>query len=303
MACEPFWIAPVAPDRRDAALHFLFSNVAEPERTRLIREFLASHESRPVVGLLEAGRNESVVGVVCAQPQPGATAALWPPVLIHEGDELVARALIDAACGFLAGQGVTCIQAVLENKNDPHARRLTAAGFQFMADLTYMLCMEMHFPRLSPADQLQFHGFFEPTDDRLAHIVLETYEQTLDCPRLNGVRSVQDVLAGYRATGVFNPALWLIARHGERDVGCLILADHSRSEQMEILYMGLIPSARGRGWGIELVRYAQWLAHGARRTRLLLAVDTENIPAMATYQRAGFLAWAQRSVFMRTMPP
>jgi GNAT superfamily N-acetyltransferase len=299
MAVDSLSIGPVAPERRDAALHLLFSHVTEPERTRFIHELLSAHQGQPVVGLLEACHGKSVVGVVWAQPQPGATAALWPPVLIRKDDELVARALIVAACDALVDQKVSCIQAVLEGADRHQADRLASAGFQRMAELAYMLCLEGHFPRLSPARPLQFDASADPADDRWARMVLATYEQTLDCPRLNGVRRVQDVLAGYRATGAFNPAWWRIARHGGCDVGCLILADHPRSEQMELLYMGLVPSARGRGWGIELVRYAQWLTREAHRTRLLLAVDMQNTPAMVTYERAGFVAWAQRCVYVR----
>ena len=33
----------------------------------------------------------------------------------------------------------------------------------------------------------------------------ETYEGTLDCPVLNGLRDMSDVLAGYRSTGHYHP--------------------------------------------------------------------------------------------------
>ena len=64
----------------------------------------------------------------------------------------------------------------------------------------------------------------------------------------------EEVLSGYRTTGVFDPQRWLLVRQDGEDVGCLLLADHPTSSQWELVYMGLVPEVRGRGLGIELVR-------------------------------------------------
>src|SRR5690606_17377683 len=95
---------------------------------------------------------------------------------------------------------------------------------------------------------------------RLAGIIDATYEGTLDCPSLDGVRQTDDVLAGYAELGDHDPADWFIVRQGEDDVGCLLLARHGRQHQMELIYMGVIPGQRGHGLGEELVRYALWHA-------------------------------------------
>jgi ribosomal protein S18 acetylase RimI-like enzyme len=116
---------------------------------------------------------------------------------------------------------------------------------------------------------------------------------------LNGVRSIADVLDGYRAYGVFNPKLWLIARHADSDVGCLILADHPRHGNLELVYMGVVPECRGRGWGGTLARQAQWMARTLGRPRLVLAVDAANQPAIAAYVAAGFQAWDRRRAMVR----
>ena len=64
--------------------------------------------------------------------------------------------------------------------------------------------------------------------------------------------------------------------------------------------MGLIPEARGQEHGIDIVRYAQWLAAEAGAERLVLAVDAANAPAIRVYSAAGFQTWDRRSVFLRT---
>ena len=64
--------------------------------------------------------------------------------------------------------------------------------------------------------------------------------------------------------------------------------------------MGLIPEFRGREWGYELARYAQYVTQLAGRSRIVLAVDDANWPARDLYVRAGFETWDRRSVYVRT---
>jgi hypothetical protein len=141
-----------------------------------------------------------------------------------------------------------------------------------------------------------------PQDDiqRIARLVERTYIGTLDCPGLDDARPITDVLTGYRETGTFRPDWWWLARVNDRDVGCLFIADHPEHEQCELMYMGLIPEVRGRGWGVQLTRSAQWFLLGEDRARMVLAVDDENWPATGVYAKTGFLEWDRRYVYVRT---
>jgi ribosomal protein S18 acetylase RimI-like enzyme len=112
---------------------------------------------------------------------------------------------------------------------------------------------------------------------------------------------MDDVLAGYRATGVFAAERWLLVEHGARDVGCLLLTDHPHTEQWELMYMGLIPAARGHGWGPRIVQHAQRLAAAARRHALSLAVDINNLPALRVYRQNGFCMLDQRRAMLYEM--
>jgi ribosomal protein S18 acetylase RimI-like enzyme len=116
---------------------------------------------------------------------------------------------------------------------------------------------------------------------------------------LNGVRDLQDVLAGYRATGVYADHWWLLIQHDGRDAGCLILTDHPTENQMELIYLGIVPEFHGRGFGLAATRHAQALARRAGRPRLILAVDSTNGPAQAVYQQAGFMRWDRKKVLLR----
>jgi ribosomal protein S18 acetylase RimI-like enzyme len=134
---------------------------------------------------------------------------------------------------------------------------------------------------------------------RLLSMVDRTYEGTLDCPRLNGVRDAEDVLATYRTSGQFDPNLWFLVRRQEEDVGCLLLADYPGTPHWELIYVGLAPAARGGGVGRKLVRQALWLASRAGKQRVILSVDAANAPAIGLYASEGFVAWDRRSILLR----
>jgi ribosomal protein S18 acetylase RimI-like enzyme len=67
----------------------------------------------------------------------------------------------------------------------------------------------------------------------------------------------------------------------------------------ELVYMGLLPIVRGSALGLQVVRHAQWLARLAGSSRLVLAVDSRNEPALRCYERAGFLEWERRAVHLK----
>jgi ribosomal protein S18 acetylase RimI-like enzyme len=111
---------------------------------------------------------------------------------------------------------------------------------------------------------------------------------------------VRETLEGYAASGNSGRHLWSILQAEGDDVGCLLLADYPQFKQWELVYIGVVPEARGNGWGKAAVQEALWRAKEAGRERLVLAVDEANRPALAMYARAGFEAWNRRAVFLRT---
>ena len=299
-------IGPVAPRHRGEALALVFRDLTWDDRSRQVEMILAGLASGEVSpqGLLGAHRDGRLVGAVFCQVQPGKTAVVDPPRTVADEPAETAVRLLEAACRLLAGHRVRLAQALLQPDRTAERSVLLAGGFNHLTDLVYLVCGESEFPTTVPVCPIEFEPYCPANHRRLARIVEATYQQTLDCPRLNGVRQIEDVLAGYRATGVFDPARWLIVRDpaagdGYRDVGCLLLADHPQHENWELVYMGLSASQRGRGWGIEITRYAQWLTHRADRPRLVLAVDAANHPAIRMYAAAGFEVGQRRSAYLR----
>src|SRR6185437_10744422 len=302
---EDVQIGAAAPAERAAALELALGALPKAEREGLVRQALArTGEQAASEGLFEARRGGRLAGALCSELQPGRTAGLWPPQITAAGEpaaEACAAALIGAALDWLLAREVRIVQSLLPTDAGRDADRLRAAGFSHPADLLYLVSDARSFPTAQGNSGLSFQGAAERGDAELAKMVEATYEQTLDCPSLNGVQDCGDVLAGYRATSSFDPSRWFVARHSGLDVGCLLLADIADANQWLLVYMGLLPAARGRGLGIELVRHAQWLCGQAGRVRMVLAVDAENAPAVEIYAAAGFVAWDRRSVWLRVL--
>lgn len=297
-------IAVCPAPRRAEVLRLVFARAPDDRRDEQIAALLKRGKEEPdlLAGLVEARDHGRLVGATWIQPEPGRTAIAWPPRMADDAasDELAA-ALLDAALGAVASQPIRLLQALVATDTDADARRLVAAGFEHLADLLYLVSTSGSFPVSRPPCALTYEAYSAENHQRLARVVLATYAGSRDCPRLDGVRQIDDVLEGYRATGAFDPSRWLLARHAGQDVGCLLLADHAADDQWELVYMGILPEYRGHGWGIEIVRYGQWLTRCAGRQRLVLAVDADNQPAIDVYAAAGFQGWDRRSAFVRTM--
>jgi ribosomal protein S18 acetylase RimI-like enzyme len=300
-AAAPLVICPIPIAQGGEALRLAAAAWPESERAgqlAMIASRIASGHAEEL--LLEARRGDQLLGAALAQRLAGKTAVVWLPQPAN-AEQSIQHALLEALCARLADEQIHLAQAVLDTTASPGAELLAAGGFQHSGDLLYMAAPAESFPSKPPSSPLSFHSYSPAAHERLLSLVEATYQGSLDCPLIDGLRDTADVLDGYRAVGQPRPEWWLIARLEGHDVGCLLLADHLAENQCEIVYAGIVPGARGRRFGLALTRHAQWLAHKAGKSRLVLAVDAANAPAIAMYEAAGCIAWDRRSVFVRPL--
>ncbi len=276
---------------------------------------------------------------VLAVPGVGRTAMLFLSPMTRRAQLKPAAALIQAAVAEAPVQGLALVQAVLSPEEDLKGQALELAGLSRLAELLYMHRAseaEPHTPRgpaggLPPlnrpllADPQAPSGLIGPRTTPLASdvgplleglygeswtpergaafatLIEATYEDTRDCPGLRGMRHIDDVVSGHRATGVFHPGLWTLWSDAQGPVAVLLVAEaapaHDRPPGTppgtELVYLGVAPRGRGRGLGSELLRYA--LASAAPfGGAMSLAVDRDNPAARRMYRRAGFLVTASR---------
>lgn len=294
-------IRAVPRDRWDEALAVLLGQSVDTTSSQVaeLRELLGN-ESNAGQGFLGLFQNQELLGVTWVQLQAGRIAHLWPPRFAGPQTVQTGVRLIERAVDMARRHGVVLVQALLLTDSGLSTDMLRAAGFEHAADLLYLVSMATEFPLTRPQSVLTFEPITDENLGRLKHIIERTYDNTRDCPQLNAVRSIDDVLRGYRTSECNRPELWFLGREADRDVGCLLLADHA-TELWELVYMGIVPEARGRGLGLEVTRYAQWLAAQERVGRMVLAVDAANEPAINVYVAAGFIGWDRRSVYLRVL--
>ena len=300
------------PALRPAALRALHDRLPEEQRAGLAQVLhdVGVRDERAWDGLLIATGGEHdanrLAGVAWVQRLPGETACIWiPPDRGAAGE-----ALLREAAAWVDARQIPLAQLVVGEADGYSSSLCQAADFARFAKLVYLFVDLSDDPRrrrLSnlPAapPELQFVGSAASEPVRLQRAIEETYVDTRDCPGLEGVRELDQVLEGYRSQGRYLPEHWYLIQAEGRDGGALILAEHPGLGNWEIVYMGLAPAVRGRRWGEAVVRFAIDVAtrHGAER--LVCAVDAANEPALATYRRAGLTAWAERVVYARLRAP
>lgn len=294
-------ICPCPPDRTAEAAALALTEIAVDQRAEILRPLARDGQSSEAAfeGLYVALRGKDLLGAAWGQCQAGRTAILWPPQLVDAADFEIAHRLALAAVESLDAQDVEFSQVLLHDRTAPVIPALEAAGFSYLAELVY-LTWETAPIRDEASEKLQFESYDESRRGRFLSLIERTYEGTQDCAAMNGLRSMEDVLEGYASTGVFRPELWIMVRAAGEDTGVLLLADHGAAGHWELMYMGVAPGARGRGWGRLIVRHAQELAAKVGVERIVLAVDAANGPALTMYRDTDFIAWDRRTVYVRS---
>ncbi len=263
-------IAELSPDQENLGLRLFLPELDQLQFEQQVASLRATVERQPLCGyrIWGAFRAEKLTGAIVVQTQPGRTAVVWPPRLLPEEPQETSGQLLHAGTAHLPQLGIRMVQAVLPTDVGADADSLVAAGFGHVSDLLYLVCLNDQFPASPPCSELQFQPCSDAHDVQFAELVEATYENTLDCPAVNGVRRTDDVLLGYQATGNFDPQRWFIVRHQGEAIGCLILTDYPEHATWELIYMGLLLAARGRGRGVGIARHAQWLCGQAGASAL-----------------------------------
>jgi len=301
MPIEPLEIVRCPAELRAEALALVLCELAPSTRREVSGGLLDADDPEEVANeplYIARGAGE-LRGAAWGQRQSGNIALFWPPQFVRGHDQQAAFRLAEAVIAVLDQTSVEMIQVFLASPDLETIAVLRHVGFRHVADLLYMACPSERFPLAAPEPcELNFVRYDGTQRSRLMRLIDKTYEGTLDCTALNGVRDIDHVINGYQATGVYRLENWLFVRSDE-DVGVLLLADHPKARHWELMYMGLIPEARGRGWGRQVTRYAQWLARGANVERIVVAVDAANTPAVDVYRSTGFEMWDKRAVYVR----
>jgi mycothiol synthase len=299
---EPVQLCP--PDLRREALGLLYRQVDIRLRDRVIADALAEADGGLIdlSGLWVALRRGRIVGSLLTQSLAGRAAAVWAPEVVEGwGRSATATSLLASALDRLRADGVVIAQALLDESAPARAARdLARGGLPRVTALDY-LERDTAAPigGLPTGIGLIWRSFGPETEAEFRGVLQATYAGSLDMPELEGVRSLDDVIAGHRAAGRFEPSRWLIGRvEGEPSAAAVVLlSEIPDRDAWEVAYLGLTPPARGLGLGRSVLDHARSLA-APHVSRLELAVDRRNTPAVRLYAATGFQTFDRRSVHL-----
>jgi mycothiol synthase len=246
----------------------------------------------------ENSSKSNLVGAAYVYTQAGRSAVAICPQSLPQGDREVCQRLLQRQLEFCEDKDVSFVQCILPTDSGPEFDLLIESGFEKLADLIYLACDFEKFPEDPINPPFEMIPAVAGGIERLGKVIRQTYIGSMDCPRLDD-RPIAEVIAGYQATGTYRPDLWWIIRDETGDAGCVLINQHGDRGNFEIVYCGLVPRVRGRGWGLELVRAAQWQAAAVFPSQMIAAVDAENEPAMVMYALAGFQGWDRRTALAK----
>jgi ribosomal protein S18 acetylase RimI-like enzyme len=234
---------------------------------------------------------------------PGRTVMLLAADATMIADASAVTAGIDAVCRHFAGQNFQLIQALVDPAESATLGMYADRGFGPMAELIYMHRTIRKMAMPAPPVGVRVLNYSPSAHAVFAAGILATYEQSLDCPQLNGVRDIEDVIAGHKSAGAFDPADWFVITEAQDPVAVLLMTRVNNMDGMEIVYVGIRPASRGRGLGDYLIRLATGHATLRKCRHIALAVDAQNRPAIALYHRHGFERSTSRVALMRQLDP
>jgi mycothiol synthase len=299
-------VRPARPEEQEAALRLLFHDLPAGEREQRVTTALGLVHSGELdaQGIFVEHDGSRIAGVLACLPVPGASALFWPPRSVHDEDcsdredRLLSRGLV-----WVRSRGAKLAQALLTPGEVPLATALQRNGFRHITRLWYLAADSLlPLSSLATPARLKFQSYDVDQPADFHQTLLRTYEGTSDCPEINGVRTVEEIIAGHRAQGRFDPEHWWLAVHEGQPVGVLLVSEMVDRADWDVSYLGIVPEGRRRGFGKELLLHALTEARAAGVYRVTLSVDARNAPALHLYRGFGFSPYDCREVFLAIRP-
>lgn len=292
------------PNEIFPALSIILATRGRPASDAQVRQFASSIEQRdlPLDALWVAEQGGQMRWAIFPVLSPGRTMLLFMPPLVTPTNRAAAVLLTDAVCDHHKQAGVHLAQGLLDPSHIGLADFLSQNRFVRMAELLYMQ-MNVHRASAPPKPPAGFAiaHYSDANRPLFEQAILRSYEQSLDCPGLAGLRDIEDIITGHMASGDFDPALWFVATENGDAKAVLLLSRLQHSDAVELVYLGIAPEARRRGLGNYFIQLALATIVKINYRRLTLAVDSLNTPALRLYYTHGLAHAGSRLAYMRNL--
>lgn len=277
----------------------------EPQTQRLLDVLGGAPGDEASLDFLLGAYDELRLVTAClALVSPGAAAMVMIPPCEARGEESAALlGLLRAVQSQAWKRSISLLELLVEAANSNIADILNAAGFHYLTRLVYLRQpVSDSYVNRNPEAGIEWVPYTTKTEPLFLGMLEQSYAQSLDCPELTGIRTTAEVLAGHRAAGLFDPALWWVAKRRGEPVGLILLNRIPRERGLEVVYMGVACPARGTGVADTLLGRAIELAARAGVNHVSLAVDCRNTPAHRVYRRWGFVQTGERDAWIVCAP-
>ncbi len=289
----------ILPESFWHALRWIHYDQPEAEFASLLADVeprLRGQSSLPPIEVVEGYRRVAAAYFI---QLPGSVATLGGLRALR-GYEQLAGGLLTEFAGKLDEQGIQQIQALVDARNSQLTVILQSSIYHQVTTVKHLwfdlaqttasstLCS----PSLNwrPACSVPMATFGDLLD--------ATFQKSLDCPALNGLRGGEEVLQSFLLDQVWDSQLpWELLCDGPRPIGCALLNRHPRDIN-ELVYIGLIDGYRGRGLGQRLVQSAIQISRDQGAEMLVTAVDSQNWPACNIYHNLGFHEHRELAVWL-----
>ena len=273
-----------------------------PASEEQVREFAQFAWSRGIdVGhLWLAGMGGRMAWAVLPVVSPGKTMLLLTPGRLPQ--EVDAGPLVEKVCEWFANGGGHLAQVLANPADFPLRQFFGHHGFREIAELHYLQANAKSSGPPTLPHGFHLERYSEAAHSLFASAISASYQDSLDCPLMAGLRDIEDVIVGHRASGEFDPQFWFVLLDAsDQPYGVLLLTRVPRNDLAELVYLGLSPAMRGRGFGDLLMRQAIWAVREMELGRLTLAVDSKNTPALQLYYRHGMSHAGSKTAMLRDL--
>lgn len=283
------------------ALELLFAHCIPAEQQRRVEYALELIQQGPLKPeeLCVVRSSSGILGSILWQSLPGAIALLWPPQTCVEDGQVIEDALIHFALNSLKRATIKVVQVLLESEEIFLAESLLRNHFQQMGGMWYLRhFLEISAETLSRPSSLHWVNYQECESEEFEQTLLRCTQDSLDCPELHDVLTIEEMLIGHRAAGHYDPTLWWLVYDQAQPVGIALIADYPETSSWEVDHVAVVPESRGKGIGREMMRFLLNEAKLVNRRQLTLTVDARNTPARRLYQSLGFEPYEYREVYL-----
>lgn len=290
-----------SPEEWPEVSAFIFADAAAEDQDQQINEFLetvkADQNGHKL--LLIARENNVLLGAGVLIFTDASTAFFWPPFTTRTD---CAAALLQEMATRIDQSEVSIGQALLDPRQLNVRRLLTQNGFPHLTNLVFMrhpltdirsqgLLADKHIQSIPFDEQINRHRFLAMLD--------LTHQFSFDCPALNHSRTAEESLESHRSSGDSDQQYWYLFQHENTDLGVILLSEHRSENLWEVVYMGVAPEQRGKGYGAALIEFGLQQALAHNQSALMLAVDYKNSYAIKIYEESGFIRQNTLSVHAR----